>query len=50
LDPSNNPNAYNNIGFVLFNSGRQEEAIEMYRKAAAQGHPEAAAYLRQLGR
>lgn len=49
LNTDANPNAYNNLGFVLFNSGRQPEAIEMYRKAAAQGHPEAQAYLRQLG-
>lgn len=49
LNGEANPNAYNNLGFVLFNSGRQPEAIEMYRKAAAQGHPEAQAYLRQLG-
>jgi tetratricopeptide (TPR) repeat protein len=50
LNPGANPNAYNNLGFVLFNTGRQEEAIAMYQKAAAQGHAEAAAYLRQLGR
>lgn len=50
VNPDKNPNAYNNLGFVLFNSGRQEEAIKMYQKAAAQGHADAAAYLRQIGR
>ena len=49
VNQDSNPNAYNNLGFVLFNTGRQQEAIQMYRKAAAQGHPEAAAYLRQIG-
>lgn len=48
LNPDANPNAYNNLGYVLFNSGRQNDAIEMYKKAAAQGHPEAKAYLQQL--
>lgn len=48
LKPEQNPDAYNNLAYVLFTTGRQSEAIEMYRKAAAQGHTAAQAYLKQI--
>jgi len=49
LNPKANPEAYNNMAYVLFQQGKQKEALEMYKIAAKQGHAGARNYLQQLG-
>lgn len=48
MQPSNNPEAYNNLAYMYMQMGNQNLAIENYKIAAQQGHAGARSYIEQL--